>query len=216
MEIPKFNYDECVFISDTHFGHANIIKYCDRPFTFPDTVEMDTLMLKGMKEADDAGKIIFHMGDFVFNSINLVNSDWRPAGQHYLILGNHDKRVHGAHRNLYREFFTHIIGDYRNWKTNSLRIMVGKHRLLLSHTAQMDIGRAHLNLYGHIHNKTTGFLMGNDKYRNACVEVTGYKPLSLEELVKCPQPTTVNVYEDRDDDITHDDFLRRANNANTI
>lgn len=198
MEIPKFKSSEVVFISDTHFGHANIIKYCDRPFKYPDTTEMDALMLKGLQDADNAGKTIFHMGDFVFNSINLVKSEWRPAGQHYLILGNHDKHVRGAHGKLYKEFFTHIIGDHRSWRTNAFRIYVDKHRLLLSHQAQMDIGRAQLNLYGHIHNKTNGFLYRNDRYKNACVEVTGYKPLSLDELMACPQPSIFNEFEERD------------------
>lgn len=198
MEIPKFKSSEVVFISDTHFGHANIIKYCKRPFKYPDTTEMDAVMLKGLQDADNAGKTIFHMGDFVFNAANLVKSEWRPAGQHYLILGNHDRHVRGAHGKLYREFFTHIIGDHRSWKTNVFRIYVDKHQLLLSHQAQMDMGRAHMNLYGHIHNKTTNFLHARPEYVNACVEITGYKPLSLEELIARPRPTIFDQYGEDD------------------
>jgi calcineurin-like phosphoesterase family protein len=198
---PEFKSEDCVFISDTHFGHANIIKYCERPFEFPHTAEMDALMLNGIQQADEAGKTIFHMGDFVFNPVNLLNTKWRPKGDHYIILGNHDKHADadGKYRKLYREFFTHIIGHSKHWRLNTFNINLDDRRIVLSHEPQQHLGWAQYNIYGHHHNNMIrntdrfrfdeyDWLYGKDTHFNAGVELTNYRPVTYDELVEIPRP----------------------------
>lgn len=194
-----YKANEVAFTSDTHFGHANIIKYCNRPFTFPDTDVMDKVMLEGFMEADAQGKTIFHMGDFVFNPKYLLATKWRPQGKHYIILGNHDKHAdqYGKYRILYREFFHYIVGESHNWKNNRLDIHVDRTQLRLTHEPHRDIAGNHYNIYGHHHNnmftkpdfhmKDYGWLFGSTKHINVGVELTNYKPVTYDQLFSLPR-----------------------------
>lgn len=196
--LQKFESTNSVFIADTHFGHANIIKYCDRPFI--DIDEMDALMLSGLQHADELGKTIFHMGDFVFKPENLLKSTWRPSGEHYIILGNHDKyaNLDGEYRTLYKEFFTHIIGHSKQWRLNHLNIMLDDDCVVLSHEPQQHLGIAQYNIYGHHHNNMIRYadkfigdydwLFGLDTHFNVGVELTDYKPVSYDELKQISRP----------------------------
>ena len=78
-------------ISDTHFGHKNIITYQDRPETH------ESIMLaEWIRHVADDDPIL-HLGDVWFKT----NNDWadilsRMPGKKYLILGNHDRQRRGV------------------------------------------------------------------------------------------------------------------------
>lgn len=77
------------FTSDLHFGHQNIIKFCNRPW---ETVEeMDKALIENWNFVVGENDIVFDLGDFAF----ATNRRWREIlsqlnGKHHLILGNHD------------------------------------------------------------------------------------------------------------------------------
>lgn len=53
--------DKVWFTADQHFGHENIIKYCNRPF---ETVEeMDQVMIDRWNEVVGEDDVVFHLGD---------------------------------------------------------------------------------------------------------------------------------------------------------
>lgn len=77
------------FTSDLHFGHQNIIKFCNRPWKT--TEEMDEALIENWNKVVKKDDIIFNLGDFAF----APNYRWKEIlsrlnGTQYLILGNHD------------------------------------------------------------------------------------------------------------------------------
>ena len=76
------------FTSDLHFGHQNILKFCNRPWET--TEEMDKALIENWNSVVGKDDIVFDLGDFAF----APNWRWKEIlsqlnGKHYLILGNH-------------------------------------------------------------------------------------------------------------------------------
>jgi calcineurin-like phosphoesterase family protein len=76
--------------SDNHFGHKNIIGYCDRPFQ---TVEqMDEAMIQRWNHNVGKTATIMVVGDFSFyDAVKTKEITQRLNGRKILIRGNHDK-----------------------------------------------------------------------------------------------------------------------------
>lgn len=78
------------FTSDTHFGHTNIIKYCNRPFM--DAGEMDREIIRIWNETVKPEDTIYHLGDVAFTSPERAKHILSCLNGHkVLILGNHDR-----------------------------------------------------------------------------------------------------------------------------
>lgn len=76
------------FGSDFHFHHANVIKYCDRPYK--DVDEMDSAIIKQWNSQVGPDDEVWVLGDFS------LNPKWSKIivpqlnGRKHLISGNHD------------------------------------------------------------------------------------------------------------------------------
>lgn len=83
------------FTGDTHFGHKNIIKYCDRPFT--DVRHMAREMIQCWNGVVGNKDEVWHLGDFGVwfgdAAQNLQTIFDQLKGQKHLILGNHDHEI---------------------------------------------------------------------------------------------------------------------------
>lgn len=76
-------------ISDTHFNHANIIKYANRPF---DNVEQMNKVLIDRWNATVGNNIVWHLGDFGLGKAEQLKPIVSMLkGRIRLVLGNHDK-----------------------------------------------------------------------------------------------------------------------------
>lgn len=84
------------FTSDTHFGHRNIIKYCQRPYR-TDTGDLDVEamnrdMVKRWNEVVGPLDTVYHLGDFAFMKEGPAKDVLSKLnGKKHLIRGNHDR-----------------------------------------------------------------------------------------------------------------------------
>ena len=78
------------FTSDTHFGHAKIIEYCNRPFT--DISHMNESMIEKWNAVVGPGDTVYHLGDFSMGPKENVQIRKRLNGKVILVKGNHDKK----------------------------------------------------------------------------------------------------------------------------
>ena len=86
-------------IADLHFGHKNIIKYCNRPFE--NTDEMDRALIKNWNETVSNNDTVLVLGDVGFGSKEYIGSLIKQLnGKKILIMGNHDNWSEQAYRDM--------------------------------------------------------------------------------------------------------------------
>jgi|ERR1700722_3415176 len=165
------------FISDTHFGHANIIKYSKRPFSSVE--EMNRKLIENWNARVAPDDIVWHLGDFAFMKPDqFMRLLERLNGRKHVVLGNHDKViVHNKHELLNSKLLASI--------QNYAELKIDGQMIVLFHYGQRVWNRSHhssIHLYGHSH----GSLPPHGKSVDIGVdskEITDeYRPVSLDEV----------------------------------
>ncbi len=149
-------------VSDTHFGHSNIIKYCDRPFQSAE--HMDEVLLYNWNQTVKPQDKVYHLGDVYFKNPEILK---HLNGHLRLILGNHDDGLDQVLRKRFEKIMV-----WRHFKEFGLLLT---HVPVHSGTLNEKIPK---NIHGHIHQN----LINDTRYRNVCVEKTDYRPINIEEL----------------------------------
>lgn len=157
-------------ISDTHFNHSNIIKFCNRPF---DNVRhMDEAMVERWNSVVKPQDKIYHLGDVYMKASKgyIENILHRLNGHKRLVLGNHDN---GKDQVLQRYFEKIDV-----WR------MFPEFGLLLTHVPvhhQTLTSKDLKNVHGHTHNNGEP-IEHKKSYKCVCVEHIDYTPIHIEEL----------------------------------
>jgi calcineurin-like phosphoesterase family protein len=173
------------FTSDHHFGHANIIKYCDRPFK---TVgEMDARMVGLWNSVVGIDDVVYHLGDLTLGDVH--------DAAHYLSqLNGQIKIVPGSHDGRWLSDFSPNVTGWAGHPVEILPPLVslefpglGDEKwpqvIVLCHYAMRVWDRSHYgawHLYGHSH----GRLPGHGKSFDVGVDCMDFTPLSLEQVVE--------------------------------
>lgn len=167
-------------VSDTHFGHQNIVGFCNRP---PDH---EQVMMEEIARAVPDGDTLLHLGDLAYRGNaffkNMIAPHLtEPQVRRLLVRGNHDK----GRFSFYRQCGFQIIKPFEiPWGD--------KHVISFSHYPWNEEIEGHkmpanmTRVHGHIHNNGytrdayVPFLKG---HINVSVEQTHYRPVNLALLL---------------------------------
>lgn len=185
------------FTSDLHFWHANVIKYCGRPYSSVE--EMNEAMVTNWNAVVGPDDEVYCLGDFSLAIRPVELYSRRLNGRKYLVPGNHDwchsynkkSRKPGALAEMKKLYESHGWTILPEQTTFSIP---GAANVLLCHLPYnypdewpndkyekwriKDEGR--WLLCGHVHEKwkTKG------KMINVGVDVWDMKPVSIDEVSK--------------------------------
>ena len=190
----NFNGDKVYFTADTHFNHANIIKFCDRPFN--DVEQMNETLINNWNGIVSKDDTVFHLGDFCLGGA----AEWtklldRLNGKIYLILGNHDlKNI----RQGFIQLFEHV--------SMQMFITVDKQKMYLSHYPFLCFEGGYKEvwqLFGHVHTRKNNKGIDAERLQylyptqyDVGVDNNDFKPVSFEEVKSIidRQVNNVNCY----------------------
>ena len=166
------------FIADTHFGHNNIIKMCNRPF---DSIEaMNEALISAWNERVTGNDTVFILGDLFFRCANPEPILQQLKGKKRLIIGNHDSswmnKVDLSRYFVSVDSFLEITDGVRAITLCHYPLLTWKHKL-----------RSYM-IHGHIHNDTASdyfpLMAIRERVLNAGVDINGFRPVTFEELLE--------------------------------
>lgn len=156
-------------IADTHFGHANIIKYENRPFE--NEYDMRDQLIKNWNNKVSKGDVVYILGDFSFyNKFFTSEIIRRLNGSLRLVMGNHDR---GHSVKWWLEAGMDEVYRFP---------VLYKNEVILSHEPLDDIG-PFKNIYGHVHSDPQYETITN---KSACISLErwGYEPVEIEKVIE--------------------------------
>jgi calcineurin-like phosphoesterase family protein len=161
--------------SDPHFGHANIIRYCMRPFS--DCEKMDEALIKNWNQRVKPEDSVFILGDFCFKNkqgIEIGASLTKNAnyylqklnGEKILIKGNHD----GPQST--KTIISGLLLEFANQK------------IWCTHDPKDANLNYEINFIGHVHQNWLIKKFKNTILFNVGVDVHKYMPITMDEALQ--------------------------------
>ena len=156
-------------ISDTHFGHENILNFKTAEGNllrkFSDIHHHDEFMISNWNKTVGPEDKVYHLGDVGFISFTRMKDIFdRLNGTKILIKGNHDNYKLSQYAQIFKDVRAYHVLD----------------RFVLSHVPihPYSLDRWKANIHGHLHSNK----LDDPKYINICVEHTHYTPVDFESI----------------------------------
>lgn len=186
-------------VSDTHFGHENIVGFCHRP------LDHDQVMIAEWRATVPDDATVLHLGDLSYRSnarFKAITSKELTGKRKLLIAGNHDKQRYSFYRDCGFKLAYPFSLPLSPMFDNSLYVpnvdpkVPPQSRYIVSFShypwgSVEEEGREMTDrdwrLHGHIHNngyQRSAFVPFLRNHINLSVEQTKYRPVNLKILLE--------------------------------
>lgn len=155
-------------ISDHHFGHENIIDYCDRPFRHVHEMNKELVRRWNTRVGDD--DTVLYLGDVRHHPSPRSSAEWfdKLNGDKLLVRGNHD-------------------GDVgQNAPFHAVENCTIRHGRYTFYCEHQPVDAPGWQLHGHTHNNNLveyPFVDQIEQRVNVSAELLNYTPLRMDRLV---------------------------------
>lgn len=168
-----YKLDNIYIISDTHFNHEAIIKYCNRPENH------EVLMFYNLMKLSSQ-EILIHLGDVCMGKDAEMHSKYiKPLRcKKILVRGNHDTKP---------DMF--YLNHGWDWVCRTYSTKYFNKKILFSHEPKAWDGKYEFNVHGHFHTldhrrfDPEFMKIQNLAWRLYSVEENDYKPVKLKEFL---------------------------------
>ncbi|GLU29488.1 metallophosphoesterase family protein [Brucella sp. NBRC 12950] len=155
------------FMSDTHFGHANIIKYSRTQFDSVD--EMESTIIESWNEKVSSQDLVYHLGDFAWSAKDAKRVRPKLNGSIRLIVGNHDDIPALASAGLFQRI--------QMWRQFSEIGVTASHVPM----RREQIRHGSMNVHGHVHGNTNGL---ESFHFDVSAESLNYSPIHFDVIAE--------------------------------
>ena len=190
--------DNTWVVSDTHFGHENIVPFCHRP------LDHEQVMIAEWRATVPEDATVLHLGDLCYKGnafFKHIVAKELTGARKLLIRGNHDKGSRSFYRDCgfqevkpFKLGISPAFGDlYRVdpiWADSKEPLPPHSEWVVSFSHYSMDKYNwepNHWRIHGHIHNNgytRDGFVPFLKNHINLSVEQTKYRPVNLGVLLR--------------------------------
>ena len=164
------------YIADLHFDYEPILANGNRPFAC--VQQMNEQLIRNWNAVVSDEDTVYPIGDICGHGQPIPERHlMRLRGKKHLIRGNHDTGLEDQQK----------LFDYFESVTDFLEIDERGIHVVLCHYPIVYIQKGYM-IHGHIHSKADkleywDFLKGHEAMLNAGVDINGYKPVLIDELI---------------------------------
>lgn len=163
------------YTSDSHYGHTNILRYCNRPYK--NTHEMNRALIDNWNGVVKPEDTVYHLGDVAMGNRTVLELVKELNGHKILIKGNHDRSL-----NVMKEYFDEVY--------NELEIILNSRPVILKHKPIIGYFKQWRQVAGHVHTRW----QSRGRILNVGVDVWNYFPVREEVVVETLKTLSDDYY----------------------
>jgi calcineurin-like phosphoesterase family protein len=164
--------------SDLHLGHANIIRYCRRPFA--DVETMNEALIERWNDTVTEADEVWVLGDFALGTIaHTLPLARRLRGRKVLLAGNHDRCWAEGWHSTKKWVERYRDAGFAEILQGTVEVQLGTHEAVACHLPYSGDSHDH-DRFVHVHDTWKI----NGRQINVGTDVWDYRPVSDETILE--------------------------------